>query len=116
MSLKGRGLSGVKLVISDEHAGLVRAINETLSGASHQRCIAHLEKNIYCRIKKQNISNATIGALKMAFKETDPCLVKAGYQKAVDLLEKNDEKGAKLLEEAEPFALAYLSFPKEHAK
>ena len=116
MSLKARGLNGVKLVISDEHAGLIRAIKEIMIGASHQRCIAHLEKNIYSRIKKKNISGATIGALKVAFKETDPQLVEAGYNKAVSLLAKYDEKGADLLEEAKPYALAYLSFPKEHAR
>lgn len=43
-------------------------------------------------------------------------MVKAGYEKAVSLLAKYDEKGADLLEEAQPYALAYLSFPKEHAR
>lgn len=115
-SLRQRGLNGVKLVISDEHAGLVKAINEIMIGASHQRCIAHLEKNVCNRIRKKNISSAAIGALKIAFQETEPQLVKAGYEKAISVLEKYDQKGAELLEQAEPFALAYLSFPKEHAR
>lgn len=116
MSLKSRGLQGVKLVTSDEHSGLVRAINETMIGATHQRCIAHLEKNVASRIHKRKISTAAIGALKVAFQETEPALVKAGYKKAVSLLEKHDKKGAELLDQAEPFALAYLSFPREHAR
>ena len=115
-SLKHRGLKGVKLVTSDEHAGLVRAIKETFIGASHQRCIAHLEKNVCDRVRKKNISGAAVGALKIAFQETEPQMVKAGYEKAVSLLAKYDEKGADLLEEAQPYALAYLSFPKEHAR
>ncbi len=115
-SLKYRGLKGVKLVTSDEHAGLVRAIKETFIGASHQRCIAHLEKNVCDRVRKKNISGAAVGALKIAFQETEPQMVKAGYEKAVSLLAKYDEKGADLLEEAQPYALAYLSFPKEHAR
>src|SRR5688500_14530147 len=35
--LKQRGLHGVKLVISDQHAGLVKALKRSLQGAGHQR-------------------------------------------------------------------------------
>jgi putative transposase len=40
-SLTARGLSGVKLVTSDAHAGLVAAIGATLPGATWQRCRTH---------------------------------------------------------------------------
>jgi putative transposase len=40
-SLTTRGLSGVKLVTSDAHAGLVAAIGVTLPGAAWQRCRTH---------------------------------------------------------------------------
>ena len=33
-----RGLHGVRLVISDDHAGLVKAVNEQLLGWGWQRC------------------------------------------------------------------------------
>jgi transposase-like protein len=39
--LAARGLSGVALVISDDHAGLVNAIAAVLPGAGWQRCRAH---------------------------------------------------------------------------
>ena len=39
--LVARGLSGVQLVISDAHSGLVEAIGATLPGASWQRCRTH---------------------------------------------------------------------------
>ena len=38
-SLKARGLSGVDLVVSDDHAGLVKAIEGSFIGASWQRCL-----------------------------------------------------------------------------
>jgi transposase-like protein len=48
-SLKERGLSGVKLVISDQHAGLVAAIGRCFQGAAHQRCRVHYaEPRIMC--------------------------------------------------------------------
>ena len=39
--LRRRGLAGVRLVISDQHAGLVAAIRRHLQGAAHQRCRVH---------------------------------------------------------------------------
>ena len=39
--LAARGLNGVKLVISDAHAGLKAAIGAVLQGASWQRCRVH---------------------------------------------------------------------------
>jgi transposase-like protein len=40
-SLRQRGLAGVRLVISDQHAGLVAALRRSFQGASHQRCRVH---------------------------------------------------------------------------
>jgi transposase-like protein len=44
--LVARGLSGVALVISDDHAGLVNAIAAVLPGAAWQRCRAHYARNL----------------------------------------------------------------------
>ncbi len=43
--LKGRGLSGVDLVVSDHHGGLVKAVQYQFQGASWQRCQTHLSAN-----------------------------------------------------------------------
>lgn len=45
-SLKGRGLSGVELVVSDDHEGLKAAIGRHFQGASHQRCQVHYQRNL----------------------------------------------------------------------
>ena len=44
--LKNRGLSGVDLVVSDDHKGLVRALRRNFQGASWQRCQTHFIRNI----------------------------------------------------------------------
>ena len=44
--LIARGLTGVKLVTSDAHAGLVSAVGATLPGASWQRCCTHYAANL----------------------------------------------------------------------
>jgi transposase-like protein len=45
-SLKGRGLSGVELVVSDDHEGLKAAIFRHFQGASWQRCQVHYARNL----------------------------------------------------------------------
>lgn len=43
--LKERGLSGVEFVVSDDHAGLKKAISEVLTEAAWQRCYVHFLRN-----------------------------------------------------------------------
>lgn len=44
--LKGRGLAGVDLVVSDHHGGLVNAVRIQFQGATWQRCQTHLSANV----------------------------------------------------------------------
>lgn len=44
--LKGRGLCGVDLVVSDNHGGLTTAVRVQFQGASWQRCQMHLSANV----------------------------------------------------------------------
>ena len=43
--LKARGLHGVEFVVSDDHAGLKRAVAELLPEAVRQRCYVHFLRN-----------------------------------------------------------------------
>jgi putative transposase len=45
-----RGLSGVELVIADEHRGLANAVRRLLPEARRQRCIVHLERNVLTKV------------------------------------------------------------------
>jgi putative transposase len=45
LALRERGLSGVEFVVSDEHAGLKKAIVEVLPEAAWQRCYVHFLRN-----------------------------------------------------------------------
>jgi transposase-like protein len=45
LRLKQRGLSGVEFVVSDDHAGLKKAISEVLTEAAWQRCYVHFLRN-----------------------------------------------------------------------
>lgn len=114
LSLRKRGLLGVELVISDDHQGLVQAIKEVFNGCSWQRCIAHFERNVRDTYTRKNNGQAALAAIKQAFKQTNPALVRAGYERAIELVSEVDKKSAKLLEGAEAEVLTYLDFPLEH--
>ena len=51
-SLKNRGLGGVRLLISDQHAGLTAAIRRCFQGTAHQRCRVHFARNLLARIPR----------------------------------------------------------------
>src|SRR5690606_3211659 len=44
--LRHRGLAGVRLVVSDAHAGLRKAIRRVVQGAAWQRCRVHAMRNL----------------------------------------------------------------------
>ena len=54
-SLQARGLHGVKLVVSDAHAGLKPALDARLSGVPWQRCQFHLMKNALAFVPKPSL-------------------------------------------------------------
>ena len=50
--LAARGLSGVQLMISDAHAGLVAAARSVMAGAAWQRCRTHYLRNLLTKVPK----------------------------------------------------------------
>lgn len=48
-----RGLSGVRLVIADEHAGLAAAVCKWLPEARRQRCTVHLQRNVLAKVPQR---------------------------------------------------------------
>lgn len=116
--LRGRGVAsgegGVRLVVSDEHAGLVAAVGEVFQGAAHQRCIAHLMRNVSGHIHKRADQARAREAVRAAFAQKSPALVRACYQEAAEAVMGLSKAAGRVLMEAEDEALAYLSFPKAH--
>ena len=112
--LRARGVRGVRLVVSDAHAGLRRAVREVFPGASWQRCVAHLERDVAARIRGKAERRAALAALKAVFRETDPATVRAAYDRAAAEVGRVDRRAGELLEDAREDALCYLSFPAEH--
>ncbi|MCA1845686.1 MAG: IS256 family transposase [Actinobacteria bacterium] len=111
--LVARGLSGVALVISDAHEGLVDAIGATLQGAAWQRCRTHFMRNLLTRVPKA--AQAFVATLvRSIFAQPDAASVHQQHARIVEQLQAKFPDAAQMLEDAGPEILAFTSFPKEH--
>jgi transposase-like protein len=111
--LVARGLSGVKLVSSDAHPGLVDAIAATLPGASWQRCRTHFMRNLLTRVPK-SAQSFVATMVRTIFAQPDAATVHEQHARIVDQLTARFPEAATLLEEAATDLLAFTGFPKEH--
>jgi putative transposase len=110
--LTARGLSGVRLVTSDAHAGLVAAIGATLPGASWQRCRTHYAANLMSATPK--VSWPWVRTLlHSVYDQPDAEAVHAQFDRVIDTLTEKLPKVADHLETARPDVLAFTAFPKE---
>ena len=110
--LVARGLSGVKLVTSDDHAGLVNAIGSVLPGAAWQRCRTHYHRNLLTRVPKT--AQPWVSTLvRTIFEQPDADSVRAQHAHVVDALTIKLPQAAAHLDEARDEILAFTAFPRE---
>jgi putative transposase len=90
--LKDRGLSGVKLVISDGHKGIQKAVEKSFLGASWQMCHAHLVRAVLRNVAKK-YHKEIADKIKIALEDETKMqelireLESRGYSKSADTLE-----------------------------
>ena len=53
--LLDRGLSGVRLVVSDEHEGIKTAVSSELPGVEWQRCVVHFQRNVLAHVPASSV-------------------------------------------------------------
>src|SRR5665648_1261730 len=111
--LVARGLSGVRLVVSDDHRGLVGAIQAVLPGCSWQRCRTHFMKNILCRVAR-SAQPFVATLVRTIFAQPSAEEVGAQLARVIDQLESRFPDVARMLEAAGPDITAFASFPTEH--
>jgi putative transposase len=111
-SLVARGLSGVKLVISDAHRGLVDAIAATLPGASWQRCRTHYLRNLLTKVPK-SAQPWVATMVRTIFDQPDAEAVAAQYNRVVEAIAARFPTAGEHLDEARGDLLAFASFPHE---
>jgi transposase-like protein len=110
--LVARGLSGVRLVTSDAHAGLVAAITATLPAVGWQRCRTHYAANLMTITPKASWPWVK-ALLHSIYDQPDADAVHAQFDRVVDALAEKFPAVAEHLEQARADILAFTKFPKE---
>jgi len=110
--LVARGLTGVALVTSDAHTGLVAAMRATLEGAAWQRCRTHYAFNLMdvCPKAQWGWVKAMLHSI---YDQPDAAAVHAQFDRVVETLAEKLPAVAEHLEQARPDILAFTAFPKE---
>jgi len=111
-ALIGRGLRGVRLVVSDAHEGLKRAIGQVL-GASWQRCRVHFLRNALAWVPKGQ-HGMVASLIRTVFAQEDQAGARRQWREVAESLRRRFPKVAALMEEAEVDVLAHMAFPREH--
>ena len=109
--LTARGLTGVALVTSDAHRGLVEAIGATLPGAAWQRCRTHYAANLMSATPK-NAWGWVKALLHSVYDQPDADAVHAQFDRILDALVDKLPAVAEHLDTARTDILAFTSFPK----
>jgi transposase-like protein len=110
--LVARGLSGVLLVTSDAHRGLVEAIAANLPGTAWQRCRTHYAANLMSVCPKSSWGWVK-ALLHSVYDQPDADAVHAQYDRILDALTDKLPAVAAHLDAARADVLAFTVFPKE---
>jgi len=110
-----RGLSGVRLVISDDHRGLVKAVHEQLLGASWQRCRVHFTRNAQDLVPR-SARGMVATIVRSVFEQPDEAAARGQLRRAVDGMTERFPKVAELLTAAETDLLTHFTFPESHRR
>lgn len=107
-----RGLTGVKLVISDAHEGLKAAITRILS-ATWQRCRVHAMRNALAYVPKGQ-HTMVAAAIRQAFIQPDHDNAVQTWRHVADQLRVRWPRLGTFMDNAEADVLAYMAFPAQH--
>lgn len=115
-SLQARGLHGVQLVVSDDHAGLRAALQARLSGVKWQRCQFHLAKNLLDYVPPSVSQPEASADLRGVFNAPN----RAEADRLLELMVRKyttvAPKLAAWLERSVPEGLVVFDFPLEHRR
>lgn len=111
--LRDRGLTGVQLVISDAHRGLVNAIGTVLQGVTWQRCRVHFMRNVLAKVSKGH-DEMVAATIRTIFAQPGQAEVRAHVDRVADMLASQFPAVAQMLLDAKADLTAFADFPLPH--
>ncbi len=111
LSLQERGLHGVKMVTSDDHAGLKAALKSVFPGVPLQRCQVHLQRNAASRIPKIAMRKEVATNIRNIFNAPDQIEAQRLLDRAVKQYADKASKLAGWMEQNIPEGFAVFALP-----
>jgi len=115
-SLQKRGLHGIRLMISDAHAGLEEARKAVFPGVLWQRCQFHLQQNAQSYIPKRSMKKEVASDIRQVFNAATEADATRLLKEKMTKYEETAPALSNWLETAIPEGLTVLTFPEEHRK
>jgi putative transposase len=115
-SLQDRGMHGVLLIVSDNHAGLKAARESRLPGVPWQRCQFHLQQNAGHYVPRMDMRAKVASDLRAIFNSPDRTEAERHLQIAVKKYEKTAPKLSGWMLQNVPEGLAIFAFPEAHRR
>src|SRR5712672_1605961 len=112
--LKGRGLRGVELIVSDACMGLVESVAEYFPEARWQRCMVHFYRNVFSHVPAGKLREVALMLKAIHAQENLAAAQRKASEVVTRLHSMRLGKAAELVETAVPETLAYYAFPEEH--
>lgn len=116
LSLVDRGLSGVQLVVSDDHAGLQAARSAVLGGVPWQRCQFHLQQNAQAYVPKQEMKPEVARDIRAVFNAASRPEADTALKACVRKYQATAPRLASWMEEDLPEGLTVFAFPEDHQR
>jgi putative transposase len=111
--LRDRGLTGVQLVISDAHRGLMNATATVMQGASWQRCRVHFMRNVLAKVSKGH-DEMVAATIRTIFAQPGQAEVRTQVDLVAEMLTGQFPAVAQMLLDAKADLTAFADSPHAH--
>jgi len=115
-SLQARGLHGVRMIVSDDHAGLTAALEARMPGVKWQRCQFHLAKNMLDYVPKGLSQEEASEQLRAVFQAPNRSEADRLLRQMVANYAETAPKLATWLETNIPEGLTVFNVPTKHRR
>lgn len=113
-SLIQRGLCGVRLITSDDHAGLRQALRAVFGGVPWQRCQYHLQQNAQAYVPRKDMQAEVAADIRKVFNAPDRPAAEEYLKQIVQKYASSASRLADWMEKNLPEGLTVFAFPEAH--
>ena len=115
-SLQARGLHGIELIISDDHAGMKAARKAVFPGIPWQRCQFHLQQNAQAYVPRKDMKKKVAAGIRSIFNAPDKQEAQRLLGKTAAAWQKEAPALSAWMEKNIPDGFTVFDFPEPHQK